>query len=250
MLSKAKAKYIKSLQVKKFRKLHHEFLVEGAKSVVELINSDFEISALYLTQNFQNCYKDFLSQKAVPFELCTEPELEQAGAFASNNAALAVAKIKSNTPLSVHSDEYGLVLDDVKDPGNLGTLIRIADWYGIQKIICSENTAELYNPKVISSSMGSFCRVQLYYTNLEDYFANPTLTVYGALLEGKNVHEVEFSKGGLILLGNESQGINDNLKKFIHKAISIPSYGGAESLNVAVAGAVICDNMRRNVNNL
>jgi TrmH family RNA methyltransferase len=159
MLSKNQIKYINSLQQKKFRQEYQSFVVEGAKSVVELLSSDFELESLYVTEDFYKETKPLLDKQPLRAEIVGQAELEKAGTFSSNNAALAVAKMKSNQELLLNDTEYALVLDEIRDPGNLGTIIRIADWYGIQKIICSEGTVDLYNPKVISSTMGSFTRV-------------------------------------------------------------------------------------------
>jgi TrmH family RNA methyltransferase len=242
MLSKANVKYIKSLQVKKYRKQEQCFIVEGAKSVLELLNSDFEVLMLFGTQ-------DFLKNVSVPSNVelneVTEKELDSLGEFQTNNAALAVAKFKDNSDLDISANEFGLVLDDIRDPGNLGTIIRTADWYGISKIIASTETADFYNPKVISATMGSFTRVNLFYTSLDEYLSKTKLKVYGAYLGGKNVHDVDFGGTGLIVIGNESRGINPSLEKFISDKITIPRYGQAESLNAAIATAIICDNLRR-----
>jgi TrmH family RNA methyltransferase len=242
MLSKATIKFIKSLQVKKYRKQEQCFLIEGAKSVEELLASDFEVVKLLGTA-------DFLSGRKLPatLEVVEVPEstLEGLGEFQTNRSALAIARLKPNTALYASASEYGIVLDDIHDPGNLGTIIRTADWYGIQKIIASPETADFYNPKVVSATMGSFTRVQVFYSDLGDYFSKNTLPVYGAYLDGKDVHQVPFSRGGLILVGSESHGISAALSSFVTEKITIPNYGKAESLNAAIATAVICDNVRR-----
>lgn len=242
MISKAKVKYIKSLQIKKYRKLHGEFVVEGAKSVLELLRSDFQISSLYLTGDFLKKYgNEVKSVQTEVFEV-KQNELEELGTFSSNNAALAVAKVKENKPLHLEGSEYILVLDEIKDPGNLGTIIRIADWYGIGKIVCSTDSAEVYNPKVISSTMGSFTRIHLYYCDLKEYLnKNLNATVYGALLEGTDIHKVDFTKSGYLIMGNESSGISAELIPLITQQVSIPRKGHAESLNVSVATGIICD---------
>lgn len=242
MLSKAKIKFVKSLQIKKYRKQEQCFVVEGAKSVQELMNSDFEVIMLLGT-------KEFLSEKnpggTTEVIEVTPKELDGIGEFQSNDAGLAVARMKSNRSISVNPNEFALVLDDIRDPGNLGTIIRTADWYGIQKIIASEETADFYNSKVITSTMGSFTRVNVFYTELASYFAEHRVRVFGAYLEGLDVHRLDFGKSGLILLGNESRGISSDLDRFVTDKITIPRYGLAESLNAAVATAIICDNVRR-----
>lgn len=248
MISKSKLKYIKSLQIKKIRKQEGLFLVEGAKSVVELLTSDYLPDSLFLTREFIDCYQSILQEKGVPYTLCTENELNEAGSFVNNNAALAIVSMKENSLLLPSGDEYMLLLDDIKDPGNLGTMLRTADWYGIEKVICSENTAEFYNPKVISATMGSFTRAKIYYCDLAEYLGAYKTHVYGARLEGENVHQVAFRKGGMLLIGNESSGIHPRLLPFIDEHLRIPGFGKAESLNAAIATAILCDNVRRNLN--
>jgi RNA methyltransferase, TrmH family len=242
MLSKANIKFIKSLQVKKYRKQEQCFVVEGAKSVMELLASDFEVVKLLATEKFLDEYP--VSTKAEVIAV-TEKELEGVGEFQTNATALAVARMKPNKMFTASPDEFALVLDDIRDPGNLGTIIRTADWFGIGKIIASPDTADLYNPKVISSTMGSFIRVDVLYTPLEDYLAKSSLQIFGAYLEGKNVHDVTYGKGGLIVIGSESHGISSGLERFITQRITIPRFGKAESLNAAIATAIICDNIRR-----
>jgi TrmH family RNA methyltransferase len=242
MLSKANIKYIKSLQVKKYRKQEQCFVIEGAKSVLELLRSDFEPVMLVATADF---LADIQGVPEIEVLEVSEKELSALGEFQTNNSALAVSRMKANAPLQVSGNEFALVLDDIRDPGNLGTIIRTADWYGIYKIIASEETADFYNAKVITSTMGSFTRVRIFYTGLESYLAQSGLPVYGAYLEGRSIHETQFAPGGLIVIGNESHGIRPELERFISNKITIPRFGKAESLNAAIATAVICDNLRR-----
>lgn len=243
MLSKATVKFIKSLQVKKYRKQEQCFLIEGAKSVEELLASDFEIIQLFVTAGFLSALK--IPPRGELHEV-SESTLQNLGQFQTNRSALAVARIKENIPLFPSASEFAIVLDDIRDPGNLGAIIRTADWYGIHKIIASIETADLYNPKVISATMGSFTRVGLYYSDLKSYLSASGHAVYGAYLDGENVHKVGFGAGGLILIGSESHGISKELLPFVTRKITIPRYGRAESLNAAVATAIICDNLRRN----
>jgi TrmH family RNA methyltransferase len=154
--------------------------------------------------------------------------------------------MKPNSPLVVSEQEYGIVLDDIHDPGNLGTIVRTADWFGIRKIIASPETADFYNPKVISATMGSFTRVQVYYTDLATYLSGTKHRIYGAFLDGTDIHSVRFTNGGLIVIGSESHGISAELAPFVREKVTIPKYGQAESLNAAIATAIICDNLRRN----
>ncbi len=242
MLTKATIKFIKSLQVKKYRKQEQCFLIEGAKSVEELLASDFEVVKLLATAGFLSDLKTPARGEVLEVSGST---LEDLGEFQSNRSALAVARFKPNTPLTVSEDEYALVLDDIHDPGNLGTILRTADWYGIKKIIASPDTADFYNPKVISATMGSFTRVSIFYTDLPAYLSATDLPVYGAFLEGQDVHKVNFARGGLVVIGSESHGISEAAASLIGEKITIPRYGNAESLNAGVATAVICDNLRR-----
>jgi TrmH family RNA methyltransferase len=239
-LSKQKQKYIQSLHLKKYRQQFGVFIVEGQKSIEELVKSDFEILELYLTDKAKD-----LKVIGVQIKFCSEQEIKKITSFKSNNFGVAVVAIKANEPIKANSNEWILALDDINDPGNLGTIIRLADWYGISKIICSENTVEFYNPKVISSSMGSFTRVQSFYTDLEGYFSSNNSAIYGAFLDGKNIHQEKLPKGGTLLMGSESHGISDSLEKVVQHKITIPSFGQAESLNVGVATAIILDNIRR-----
>ena len=242
MISKAQVKFIKSLQIKKYRKQEQCFLVEGAKSIQELLTSDFEVVMIAGTEP----YLSDVSLKGIEVINVSEKELEGLGEFQSNNTGIAVARMKPNQPLTVDQDEFALVLDDIRDPGNLGTIIRTADWYGIRKIIASNETADFYSSKVITSTMGSFTRINTCYTDLEPFLKQSKHSIYGAFLDGQSIHKTVFGKGGLIVVGNESLGISSKLDHLITNRITIPRYGKAESLNAAIATAIICDNLRRN----
>ncbi len=241
MLSKRQIKYFKSLQLKKYRDQERLFLVEGAKGVGEVMNSSFHINTLLATEDFLSGIN---SEDLNVFRV-KEDVLQQAGTFKSNNAAIAVVEMPDSIQETTSDKGITLVLDDVRDPGNLGTIIRIADWYGIRKIICSEETADFYNPKVINSTMGSFTRVQLVYTNLSNWLAKVDLPVYGALLNGENIYNEELKSDAIVVMGNESKGISESVQKYINKPVLIPGRGGAESLNVAVSTAVVLDNFFR-----
>jgi RNA methyltransferase, TrmH family len=250
MLSKNVVKYLNSLQLKKYRQEHGSFLVEGAKSVVELLASDFEIEMLVATDAFYKENTQKFDKQPFRVEIATPDELSRVGTLQTNDAALAVVKTKPNDFLYAEKQEYVLVLDDIRDPGNLGTIIRIADWYGITKIICSLTTTDWYNPKVIAASKGSFTRVRGYYVELDMYLEKVRTTeqgtrIYGTFLEGKNIHQTTFAEAGYIVMGNESNGISPSVETFITQKITIPRFGGAESLNVGIAAAVVLDNWRR-----
>ena len=246
MISKNKQKYLSQLQQKKFREEYRSFLVEGNKSVTELLTSDYPIEIILGTKEFYLKNQSEIVKKNIPFEEISINDLEKTGTFNTNNAAIAVAKMKENKPIYAGNDEMVLVLDDVKDPGNLGTIIRIADWYGIKKVILSEFSVELENPKVIAASMGSFLRVNCFRTNLEEYFKElKGTTILGAFLDGKSIHQFDFEKTGYLVMGSESHGISHEISKYITQKITIPAFGQAESLNVGVATAIILDNYRR-----
>lgn len=245
MLSKNTVKFIKSLHQKKYRSECGKFFVEGEKSVLEVLQSDFLVDLLVVTESFEK--KNFRTINVFPSEVIrvTQNQLEQLGQFQSNDSALAVVQMKANTPFTPEKDEMIIALDDVRDPGNLGTIIRIADWYGIQKLVFSPQTAEFYNPKVIQSSMGSFTRVQFFYEDLNKVVEDWKLPVYGAFLDGENIHKLQRPAPGILLMGNESKGISPEMERLVTKKVTIPGFGHAESLNVAIATAILCDNFKR-----
>jgi RNA methyltransferase, TrmH family len=246
MLSKAVLKYISSLQVKKYRNQHQTFLVEGAKSVLEVLQSDFEIEKLFVSPLFSEKHPETL-QPGVSYEVVGEQDLAKAGHFDTNNAALALVRMRKLPPLQLQPGAFSIALDDVRDPGNLGTILRIADWYGITDVLCSPSTADFYNPKVISASMGSFCRVKAHYLDLPGFFASlpPSVPLYGASLQGENVHRLQLRPEGILVMGNEARGISPEVAEKLRFSLRIPSFGGAESLNVAIATAILLDNFYR-----
>lgn len=247
MFSKQQQKYVQSLQIKKYRQEHQRFLVEGAKSVQELLKSDLETELLLCTPKF--FIENEKTFKKISVEQISQTELEKLGTLQSNDSALAVVKMRENTPLIADADEFALVLDDIRDPGNLGTILRIADWYGIKKVICSETSVGFYNPKVVAASMGSFSRIRVYCSDISEYFENivknKNTEIIGTFLNSENVHRFDFPSSGYIVLGNESNGIGAEVEKLITKKITIPRFGEAESLNVGIATAVVLDNLRR-----
>ena len=247
MFTKNQAKLIKSLDEKKNRVEHGLFLVEGEKSVSELLDSDFEIDFLLTTTEFFDKYGEKIREKSKSYEIVNQFELEKVGTFATNDSALAVVHQKINKIFEIEKDEIILTLDEIKDPGNLGTIIRIADWYGIKNIVASKETVDFYNPKVITATKGSFTRVNIFYTDLKDFLSEQKLPIFGAFLNGENIHKKQFPSSGILVMGNESNGINKEIEKLITKKITIPAYVKAESLNVAIATAIILDNWKRNL---
>ena len=245
MISKSQISFIKSLHQKKIRKEQGLFIVEGLKSIQEFINSEYVVDSVYCTENLMPKL-DNLSRKIKPVGI-TESELSRISALSTPQAILAVVQIPKQTDLNIKKwdGSFILALDGVQDPGNLGTIIRTADWFGLNTILCSKDTAEVYNPKVVQASMGSLSRVNIIYTDLGDVFSQINIPVYGALLYGKSIYETDFCQEGIILLGNEGNGISEDLIEKINYPITIPRYGKAESLNVAISASIFCSELRR-----
>lgn len=238
-------KLIKSLHQKKYRYEEKMFFVEGAKSVAETVTSDFKIEALFGTEKFFQEYDPVLPKPNFYTETVKRADLEQVGTFQSNEYALAVLAMPQKQIL-LPPDQWFLALADIADPGNLGTIIRLADWYGIRQIICSPQTTDWYSPKTLNASMGSFLRIKPYYTDLQDFIPKSGLKTYGTVLGGTNLHKItKFEKNGILLMGNEAKGIPDSLLPLLDSQISIPSFGQAESLNVAIATAICLDHLRQ-----
>lgn len=235
MITANQKKFVKSLAQKKFRTEYNCFVVEGEKLVHELIDSDFEIEVIYALKDW---IEENQPEKA---EEVSAKELASISLLKTPNQVLAVVKQKKE-PLPNTINSFSIVLDKIQDPGNLGTIIRTADWFGIKTIICSDDSVDVYNPKVIQATMGSLFRVNVVYTNLTDFFKEyNSLSVYGAMLDGENVYQKTLNKkGSVLLMGNESKGISESLLPFITDKILIPKIGHAESLNVASATAILC----------
>jgi TrmH family RNA methyltransferase len=244
MIPKATLKFIKSLQLKKYRKLEQCFVVEGDKGVTELLHSDYEVVMVACTPAFHDLHKD-IAKISPKVWVTSEKHLVQAGSLKSNEHALAVARMKPDSPLPDLSNAFTLMLDEISDPGNLGTIIRTCDWFGVEHIIASETTTDVYSPKVIHATMGSFCRVQVHYASLKALLKDTEQEVYGAFLQGDPVHTLSAGRSGVIIVGSESRGISPEVAEFVTKQITIPKFGQAESLNVAIATGIIFDNVMR-----
>ncbi len=245
MLTKARTSLIKSLKLKKIRIQEELFVIEGAKNVIELLKSNFLLHSLYATTTFLDVNRKLVKSLNAEIFTATDTQLAAAGSFRTNNSVIALAKIKENKPLSAGTDEFALILDDIRDPGNLGTIIRVCDWYGISKMIASTSCVDLYNPKVIAATMGSFTRVNLFYTNLKAFMENKNGPYYGAFLDGDNIHTIKFKSRGYIVIGNESTGISREISALTDYRITIPGTGHMESLNAGIATAVVLDNLYR-----
>ncbi len=240
MVSKNQIKLINSLQQKKYRKLHNLFIAEGKKVIQELIDANFSLEHLFVT-------KENLFDSKYNFELISDNDLKKISALTTANDCLAVFKIKE---VNSHSSSgLELALDNIKDPGNMGTIIRLCDWFGISKIVCTEETVDIYNPKVVQATMGSLARVEVLYTNLANYLKTTDLEIFGTFMEGKNIYKQELPARGIIVMGNEANGISTDIENLVTQKINIPRFGSlqqTESLNVATATAVILSEFKRN----
>ncbi len=251
MISKAKIKYINALQQKKNRTAEHRFVAEGPKVVGDLMALTSP-SLVVATEAWLEAHSN---QLAAQVEVCTvtDDELRKVSFLQHPQQVLAVFPMfdSGDAPTLPPPSELCLALDGVQDPGNLGTIIRIADWFGITHIYCSRDTADFYNPKVVQATMGSIARVHLVYTDLPSLLsqAQGKTPVYGTLLDGENLYTTELSAGGIIVMGNEGNGISDAVRPLVTERLLIPSYPPerptAESLNVAIATAVVCAEFRR-----
>ena len=241
MLSKNEIKYIQSLCHKKQRQQEGVFIAEGPKLAEELLQSDYLIKKMYAVENWIRDHNK-TGTECIPI---TDIELQKISALPSPNQVLVVVEQKGQQKQIDFNQRLTLVLDGIQDPGNLGTIIRIADWFGIQQIIASIDTVELYNPKVIQSTMGSFVRVQVGYESLSDMLRAATIPVFGALLNGKPMQEQPAVSEGILVIGNEAKGIRKELLPFITHPLTIPRIGGAESLNAAVATGIIVSHLKK-----
>jgi len=234
MLSKNEVKYIQSLYHKKQRQESGLFIAEGVKLVNELMKSKLAIKKLFATEDWESKF----SYKAELLRV-TENELQNISTLQTPNKVLALVEVPTPHKLKITKNSWVLALDDIQDPGNMGTLIRIADWFGINSIVASNNSVDCFNNKVVQSTMGSIARVNVYYVNLPDFLSSTDLPIFGALLEGKSIYNTNIPKGGILLIGNESKGIHPICRTLITDPISIPRIGGAESLNAGVAAGIL-----------
>ena len=238
MLSKSQIKLITSLKQKKYRQQQGLFVVEGVKTIKELLQSSWQLHALYTTETF--------NIDAKVENLITEADLKRISFLTTPNKALAVFKLPPEKPIT----ENGLIvaLDDVRDPGNLGTIIRLCDWFGIQNLVCSNATTDCFNPKVVQATMGSITRVNIHYVDLVSFLNKTKMLIYGAFMEGENVYKTTLQNEGILVMGNEANGISKNIETLITNKISIPRFGAlqaTESLNVATAAAILLSEFKR-----
>jgi len=237
MLVKSKIKYIQSLGQKKFRDEARVFIAEGPKIVQELLKADpSPVKEVYGVKEWMNDNKKLLGQTA--YVEISETDLEKISHLKTPNKVLAVADQLSGGVIDA-KDRITLVLCDIQDPGNLGTIIRIADWFGIEQVICSENSADVYNPKVIQSTMGSIARVKVFYTDIKKWLSEQkSINIYATVLDGEDITQMKKIKQGVILVGNESKGIGPEILSLANIKIMIPKKGKAESLNAGVAAGI------------
>jgi RNA methyltransferase, TrmH family len=241
MVSKNQIKLITSLQQKKFRQTHKLFIAEGAKVIQELLQSNFVLEHLFVTETI---FETIGASKKTPI---SDTDLRKISCLSTPNNCLALFEIPNQKP----RDDRGLViaLDDIRDPGNLGTIIRLCDWFGIEQIVCSEQTVDVYNPKVVQATMGSISRVAVSYMDLEKYLKSANIPIFGTFMDGKNVYKENLPQEGILILGNEANGISEKLEKLVTNKLAIPRFGNlqqTESLNVATATAIFLSEFKRN----
>ena len=247
MLTKNRISQIKSLSTKKGRVELGEFVAEGQKMLEEMINSDFEIVEVYYISQVQETI-DAICKGVNAIKISTN-DMSRISQLKTPSPVLVVVKIPQTHEVLECSDELVLALDSIQDPGNMGTIIRIADWYGIKKIYCSHNSVDIYSSKVVQATMGAISRVKIYYVDLVEFLSKTKMPVYGTFLEGENIYTKKLSVSGVIVMGNEGSGISKEVERYVNQKIFIPPYPAdvltSESLNVAVATAICVSEFRR-----
>lgn len=247
MISKSIEKYVNSLKQKKYRIEEGHYIAEGEKIAEELLHSDQVISKLIATKDWFSSNERLERRKNITVIEATEQEMKRiSGLVRPSNVLLVVAIPPVEVDEQVVLKNLSLVLDGISDPGNLGTIVRIADWFGIPYIFCSEDSADVYNPKVVQASMGSIARVKVTEMPLADLFRRfPSMPVYATALEGESIYSATLSKTAFIVIGNEARGISEHISPFVTRVLTIPKSGGAESLNAAVAAGIVCAMFRK-----
>lgn len=245
MLSKSQISFIKSLHQKKYRKEHGLFIVEGIKSIQEFFQSSYQIHTIFYNSEQYHLLPK-LPANINLFEV-KNAELEKISTLQTPQGFLALVHIPKNSKLELNAlkNQFTLVLDGVQDPGNMGTIIRTADWFGFKNIICSPDCVEIYNPKTVQATMGSLARINIHEADLLPLLEINTIPVFGALLDGESIYKTQWGTEGLVILGNEGKGISAEVIKKINKPVTIPRVGAAESLNVAVSAAIFCAELVR-----
>lgn len=239
MITKSQIKFITSLKQKKSRQKHHLFIVEGKKAVHEFLGSSYGLHHVYAINEDFDCDSE-------KFTLITESELKKISSLITAQEVVAVFEMPKKTIIS--TDRLVLALDAVRDPGNLGTIIRLCDWFGIAHLVCSETTVDCYNPKVVQATMGSLTRVNIHYVCLEEFLKDLDIQKFGTFMNGQNVYETPLPEKGVLIMGNEANGISSEIEALITCKLSIPSFSAhqsTESLNVATATAVLLSEFKR-----
>jgi TrmH family RNA methyltransferase len=253
MISRQKIDFIRGLARKKEREMAGCFVAEGEKLVFDLLRTTLILREIYCTQEgLSYIQSKRMKMEAIPV---TEKEMERISAFKNPSSVLALFQIPEGKKISDNTFEgINLVLDGIQDPGNLGTIARMADWFGIANLFCSPDCADLYNPKCVQSTMGALARVEVHYLDLSGLLQQATdlkIPVYGTFMAGENLYTTKLAEKALIILGSEGKGISSDLNRFLTKKISIPAYppgsSELESLNVAVSAAIVCAEFRRRV---
>ena len=238
ILSNNHQKLITSLSQKKYRQKHQLFIAEGVKVVRELLESSFELEIIFSTESEFSSLDCFIQ--------VSDQELKKISSLKTPNKVLALFKI----PLQKKVNSSGLIVvfDTINDPGNLGTIIRLCDWFGVEQLVCSQDTVDCYNSKVVQATMGSLARVSISYLNLSEYLQTVSIPIFIADMDGVNIHKSKLPASAILVMGNEANGVSDRLKQLISNKISIPRYGNSnqvESLNVATATAILLNEFRR-----
>lgn len=234
MLSKSEIKRLNALKIKKYRVSEGLFVAEGPKILMDFIQSGQIPESVYFTSSHAHHFDDVPDEKK---SLVTEEELKKISSLMHPQGCLGVFPIPEEKP--VGKEKWLLALDNIQDPGNMGTLIRIADWFGIGDILCSEDTVDCYNPKVVQASMGSLARMRMHYLDLNKWLPETDRPVFAGILDGEDIRKVDFPEKGVLLIGNEGNGIRKELLKHVHHGITIPRLGKAESLNAGVAAGIM-----------
>jgi len=244
-LSKNHIKYVCSLHLKKYRDESGYFIVEGDKITAELLKQQkYEIRSLYAHNNWIESNKSELIKLNIEYHSCSDNDFERISMLKTPSRVLCILK-KAETNLSNPKNKQNLLLDSIQDPGNLGTIIRTADWFGIENIFCSEDCVELTNPKVIQASMGSFLRINMHYVKLEKIISEyAEIACYAAVLNGLNAFDIKYPSELFLMIGNEGRGISEKMLSLPHIPISIPKFGNAESLNAALAASILCAKLK------
>lgn len=251
MLSKNTIKLIKSLALKKYRQKYQLFLVEGDKNVIEVLQSKITVKSLFATSGFLS-ENEHLVKSAEKIEEATNEEIKKASLLKSPQNALAICALPNTKNLPHKLDTFSFYLDGIQDPGNLGTIIRTCDWFGIENLYCSEDTADVFNPKVIQSTMGSFTRVKIHYTGfheLKKVADASEVKIIGTFMDGKYIYTNKLPEKVLVILGNEGKGIRKEAELAVDQKFAIPRFQNQnkpESLNVATTAAIICSEFMRN----